>query len=118
MVRLEEATCIATAGAAGGKNLGPRLEANRIREVFWIKFLNRAAGTNNVQIHERASGGSPKVKDVWSLLLNDTVAWPDELKENSLPLYTIRTDTASVKYMRATCDGGGAFIRMLFRDLP
>ena len=116
---LEEATAIATTDAGGGGiALGSRIETNRIREIYWIKLLNRYAGTNIVDILERASGGPVKVKDRWSLVQEDTQVWPDELKEDSVPLYVVRTDNASVKYVRATCDAGGAFVRVMYRDLP
>ena len=115
---LIEATAIATAGAAGGKNLGSRIQTSRIREVYWIKIINRHTATNTIRIQERATGGSPRLKDLWTMPTGDYLSHPDELKENSLPIYVIRTDTASVKYMRATCDNGGAFIRILYRDLP
>ena len=116
---LEEATAIATTDAGGGGiAVGSRIEKNRIREVYWIKLLNRYAGTNVVNILERASGGPVKVKDSWSLVQGDMVAWPDELKKDSLPLYAVKTNNASVKYMRASCDAGGAFVRVMYRDLP
>ena len=116
---LEEATAIATTDTGGGGiALGSRMEKNRIREVYWIKLLNRYAGTNVVSILERASGGPVRVKDKWSLVQGDMVAWPDELKKDSVPLYVVKTDNASVKYVRATCDVGGAFVRVMYRDLP
>lgn len=112
---LREATVYAT---TAWKTLGPRLELNRVREIYYIGLLNRAVGANRVVIAELASAGTPSPKDQWGLVMNDDIVWPDELSQYSVPIYTMKTDTASVKYIRVSAVASQVWCRILFRDIP
>jgi len=112
---LREATVYAT---TAWKTLGPRLEVNKTREIYYLNLLNRAMVANRVVIAELASAGTPSPKDQWGLVLGDEIVWPDELNQLSVPLYTMKTDTASVKYMRVSAVASQVWTRILFRDIP
>jgi len=114
---LREATVSAT---SAWKTLGPRLELNRSREIYYLGMLNRramAAG-NRVIIAELATAGSPRTKDIWGLAGDDEIVWPDELDQLSVPYMTLRTDTASVKYIRVSAVASSVWMRILYRDVP
>jgi len=112
---LREATVYAT---TNWKSLGPRLEVTKVREIYYIGLLNRAAAGTRVVIAELASGGTPSPKDIWGLVLDDEIAWPDSLSQLSVPYMTLKTDTASVKYLRVSAAASSVWCRILYRDVP
>ena len=110
---LREATATIT---AAGDDIGSAVPAGYRRYVYRIKTHNLFVGINVLSF--RSNPGVPPVVTVLDyfnhLALNDEVADPDDLLEDSAPLYVIGPG----EQISGITDAGDCFLRILYVDAP
>lgn len=113
-------TAVATIVAADG-NVGSDIPQNMRRFIYAIKATNIFAGANLLTIGKRENGaGATTIIDyVQAATQYETWKDPDELKEDSAPLYIIegKGDTGD-SYLRAEASGASFYLTIWYIDAP
>ena len=113
-------TEVATVGAADG-NVGSAIPQNMRRFIYAIKATNIFAGANLLTIgkRENAAGATTIIDYVQAATQYETWKDPDELKEDSAPLYIIEGAGATgASYLRAEAGGASFYLTIWYIDAP
>lgn len=119
MKRDELKTAVATVTTAEA-NVGSAIPANMFRYIYRVKVINLFDGANKLTPKKSENGGDAEELDyVQCVLQYDTLTDPDELKEDSAPLYKIGGKGADGdSYLRAVTDNGNAYLTIWYIDAP
>lgn len=119
MNRDELKTAVATV-TVGEANVGSAIPANMFRFIYRIKVTNLFNGANKLTLRKVENGGAVQTIDyVQCALLYDIFPDPEELKEDSAPLYTIGgKGSTGDSYIRAVTDSGNAYLTVWYIDAP
>lgn len=118
--RADIKTAVATIGAAD-VNVGSAIPANMRRFIYAIKAINIAAVANLLTLGKRENGaGATTIIDyVQAAIQYDMWKDPDELKEDSAPLYVIEgAGTTGASYMRAEAGVASFYLTIWYIDSP
>ena len=113
-------TEVATVGAADG-NVGSAIPQNMRRFIYAIKATNIFAGANLLTIgkRENGAGATTTIDYVQAATQYETWKDPDELKEDSAPLYIIEgAGTTGASYLRAVAGGASFYLTIWYIDAP
>jgi len=113
-------TEVATIGAAD-VDVCSAIPANMRRFIYAIKAINIAAVANLLTLGKRENGaGATTIIDyVQAATQYETWKDPDELKENSAPLYTIEgAGAAGASYLRAEAGVASFYLTIWYIDAP
>jgi len=101
---------VATVAVAPGTNIGTAVPANHRRYIYSIKTFNAFAGANDLVLTRT---GPIDVDTLSHLAGGDMVMIPDDLREDSLPIYIL--DPAD--QLLGVASAGNCFVRILFVDV-
>jgi hypothetical protein len=103
-------------------NIGTQIPQNMFRYIYRVKWTNLFAGPNLLTLGKRENGaGATTVVDTFQAALQyDQDVDPNELREESLPLYTIGgTGGTGTSFLRAVCSAAGTFaLTIWYEDAP
>jgi len=104
---------------------GLAIPQNMRRFVYRVKFINTFAGVNQLVIGKRENGAAATtiVDYVQAAVVNEMNTDPDNLTEDSAPLYIIEgppgnVATAATSFIRAFCSAGGGLLTLWYADRP
>lgn len=107
-------TAIVTANT-GYQSLGTQIPTNMRRYVYRIKATNQFNGANKLTLARGPAGSEVAVDYIQTALIYDIWPDPDELKEDSAPLYIFEAvDT----YIRVITDSGNMNVIIWYCDEP
>jgi hypothetical protein len=102
-------------------NFGSAIPQNMKRCIYRVKVQNEYDGANLLTLGKRENGaGATTTVDVFqSALQYDIFTDPEQLQENSEPLYEVggKGDTGD-SYVRAVTDNGNAYLTIWYVDKP
>lgn len=113
-------TTVATITTADA-NVGSKVPQNMRRFIYAIKAINLFAGANLLTLGKRENGaGSTTTIDyVQHATQYETQKDPDELKEDSAPLYIVEGGgSTGDSYLRAVTDNGNCYFTIWYVDAP
>lgn len=112
-------TTVATVGAAPA-NIGTAVPQNMRRYIYRIKATNIFAGVNLLTLSKQENGVVLAPIDyVQSVLFGDVFPDPDELKEDSAPLYIVEGGGAGgASYLRAVATAASVLLTFWYVDKP
>ena len=102
-------------------NFGSTIPANMRRYIYGIKMVNEYGGANLLTLGKREDGaGATTVIDYWHATTQyENLVHPDELKEDTLPLYVVEgTGSTGDSDLRAVTDNGNAYLTIWYVDAP
>ena len=109
-------------------DVGTAIPANIRRAIYKIKATNLFAGVNLLTLGKRENGaGATTVIDrIQTVLIYDIWNDPDELKEDSAPLYIVEGPVVSptvpavgTSFIRAVCSAASQFyLTLWYADTP
>jgi hypothetical protein len=103
-------------------NIGTQIPQNMFRYIYRVKWTNLFNGPNLLTLGKRENGaGATTVVDTFQAALQyDNDVDPDELREESLPLYAIGgTGATGASFLRAVCSAAGTFaLTIWYEDAP
>ena len=109
-----------TDGADTYENFGTKIPQNLRRYVYGIKLMNPNTGFNKVTLADRLGTAAEVTKDPWHLTLAyETIVHPDEMKEDSAPVYIFEGSSATEdRYIRIKSDVAGVIATLWYCDEP
>ena len=113
-------TAVAIVGAADA-DVGSAIPQNMRRFVYAIKATNIFNGANLLTIGKRENGavGTTIIDYVQAAIQYDMWKDPDELKEDSAPLYIVEgAGTGGASYLRAEAGGASFYLTIWYIDAP
>lgn len=113
-------TEVATIGAADA-NVGSAIPQNMRRFIYAIKAINIFNGANLLTIGKRENGAGATTIIDYVQAANQYDIWkdPDELKEDSAPLYIVEgAGAAGASYLRAEAGGASFYFTIWYIDAP
>ena len=118
-------TVVATIGVAEA-NVGSAIPSNMRRVIYRWKWINTFVGANVISLKKIENGGASALLDYGSAtLVNDQLVDPEELKEDSAPLFIVEgppdtTDPLYVgtSYIRAVATGASMYLTIWYEDTP
>jgi len=113
-------TTVATVTTADA-NIGSAVPQNKRRFIYRIKVINEYDGANLLTLGKRENGaGSTTTIDYVQLAtLYDIFPDPEELHEDSVPLYIIEgAGSSGSSYLRAVTGSGNAYLTIWYIDAP
>jgi hypothetical protein len=102
-------------------DLGSAIAAGMIRFIYRVKWINEFAGANLLTLGKRENGaGVTTTLDVFQAALQyDQDADPDELTDDSDPLYSVGGAGATgASYLRGGTDNGNMYVTIWYEDAP
>lgn len=104
-------------------NIGTQIPVNHMRYIYRVKWTNLFNGPNLLTLGKRENGaGATTVVDTFqaALIYDQDEDPPDDIKEDSVPLYTIGgTGVTGTSFLRAVCSAAGTFAMTLwYEDAP
>lgn len=120
MKRDDLKTTVATITAVDA-NVGSAIPENMRRYIYAIKVINQFAGDNLMTLGKRENGAGATTTIDYVQFATQYETWkdPDELKEDSAPLYIIEgKGSTGDSYMRAITDNGNAYLTIWYVDAP
>lgn len=109
-------------------DVGSAIPQNMRRAIYKIKATNLFAGVNLLTLGKRENGaGATTVVDrIQAVLIYDLYESPDELKEDSAPLYIVEGPFVSptvpavgTSHVRAVCSAAGQmYLSLWYTDSP
>lgn len=111
---------VTIAGADTYENLGSKIAQNLRRYIYSIKLVNANVGANKFTIADRLAAAAETEKDIWYLLTAyETIMHPDELKEDSAPIYIFEGSSATEdRYIRIKSDIAAVIATIEYCDEP
>jgi len=100
------------------ENFGTKIPQNMRRYVYGVKFINPNTGANEVHLADRLGIAAEVTKDPWYLVTPyETIVHPDELKEDSAPVYIFEGSSATEdRYIRIKSDVAGVIATLWYCD--
>jgi len=102
--------------------VGSAIPANMRRCIYKVKATNLFAGANRLTLGKRENGavGTTVMDYIQTALIYDIWNDPDELKEDSAPLYIVEgAGTTGASTIRALCSAAGNFyLTIWYEDTP
>ena len=85
------ATGAVATGAPAEVTVGSAVPQNFRRFIYRIKFINGGVGANQLLLGKRENGavGTTAIDTIQAAVTNEVITDPDDLKEESAPLYTV-----------------------------
>ncbi|MBA7499970.1 hypothetical protein ES703_35378 [subsurface metagenome] len=115
-------TPVATPITTGDANVGSAIPQNMRRFIYAIKAINLHTGANLLTLGKRENGEAVTTTAIDYIQFStqyETQKDPDELKEDSAPLYIIEgAGTGGASYMRAVVGSGTAYLTIWYIDAP
>ena len=114
-------------GAGAEVTVGNAIPQNHRRFIYRIRFTNLVAGPNQLLLGKRENGAgvTTAVDQIQSAVVNEVVNDPEELFENSAPLYIIDGPPGQVpvaaalnSLVRAYTDAGAGILIYWYIDAP
>lgn len=105
-------------------DVGSAIPANMRRCIYKIKATNLFAGVNRLTLRKIENGGAVVTIDyIQAVLIYDIWNDPDELKEDSAPLYIVEgpvvtptVPAVGASHVRAVCSAAGNFYLTLWYE--
>lgn len=113
-------TAVATVGAADA-DVGSAIPQNMRRFIYAIKATNIFNGANLLTIGKRENGavGTTIIDYVQAAIQYDMWKDPDELKEDSAPLYIVEgAGAGGASHLRAEAGGASFYLTIWYIDAP
>jgi len=113
-------TTVATVTTADA-NVGSAIPQNMRRFIYRIKATNLYNGPNLLTLGKRENGASSTTVIDYIQMATQYDVWPDpdELKEDSAPLYIVEGKGATGdSYVRAQTNNGNAYLTIWYVDAP
>lgn len=103
------------------ENLASAIPQNMRRYVYKVKVIKDSGGAASlITIADRLGTATETEKDLWYLTTPyETLVDPDELKEDSAPLYTFEgSSSAANRYIRVKSTLLGVIVTIWYVDAP
>jgi len=105
-------------------DVGSAIPQDTKRSIYKIKVTNLVAGANRTQLRKIENGGASTLIDQFQQeVLGENWYDPDDLKEDSAPLYIVEgpvvtptTPAAGTSHIRAMTDVGNAYMTLWYVD--
>jgi len=114
-------TTVATVTTADA-NVGSAIPQNMRRFIYAIKAINLHTAANLLTLGKRENGEAvttTTIDDIQFSTQYETQKDPDELKEDSAPLYIVEGKGATGdSYLRAVVGSGTAYLTIWYIDAP
>jgi hypothetical protein len=107
--------------------VGSPIPQNHRRFIYRVKFINSVAGPNAVSLGKRENGAgvTTAVDVIQAAVVNEVVEDPEELMENSAPIYVIDGPPGQIpvvagnnSLVRAYTDNGAGIFTYWYIDAP
>lgn len=108
-------TAIITANNAAYQSLGTAIPANMRRYVYRIKTVNQLAGLNELILARGPAAAEVPIDYLPAATENEVYIDPDQLKEDSSPIYIFEAVDANIRVMT---DNGNMRVFIIFADEP
>jgi hypothetical protein len=128
MLNRDELKTVTMAVTPADTQVGTIVPLNYRRYIYRVRFISTINGSNILTLGKREDGaGATTIIDRFAtILMNDTDTDPDELEENSAPLYTIEGPASNfgitpvgTSTVRALLSAGGTgFLTLWYVDSP
>jgi len=102
-------------------NVGSAVPENMRRFIYAIKAINLHTTSNLLTLGKRENGAGATTNIDYVQFATQYETWkdPDELKEDSAPLYIVEGKGATGdSYLRAVTDNGNAYLTVWYIDAP
>ena len=112
---------VTIAGNDTYENLASAIPVNLRRYVYKIKVIKDSGGAASlITIADRLGTAAETEKDLWYLTTPyETIVDPDEVKEDSLPLYIFEaSSSAASRYIRVKSTLSGVIVTIWYCDEP
>jgi hypothetical protein len=108
-------TAVITANNAAYQSLGTAIPANMRRYIYRIKTVNLIAGLNELTLARGPAASEVAVDYLPAATQNEVYIDPDELKEDSAPIYIFEAGDANI---RVITDNGNMRVFVIYADEP
>jgi hypothetical protein len=124
-MKLDALRTVAVLVTVAEANIGTAIPQNHRRAIYKIKATNLFAGPNLLTLGKRENGavGTTNIDFIQAALQYDIWNDPDELKEDSAPLYIVEgpvvTPTLAAvgtSFIRAVGDAGNFYLVLWYED--
>lgn len=105
---------------AAYQDFGNKIPQNMRRYIYGLKLMNPNTGFNKVYLADRLGVAGEVEKDPWYLALAyETIVHPDEMEENSMPIYIFEGSSATLdRYIRIKSNVLGVIATLWYCDEP
>lgn len=122
-------TAAIAVGAGAEATIGSAIPENMRRFIYRIKFTNGAVALNQLLLGKRENGAvvTTNIDTIQTVVAQEVVTDPDELKEDSAPLYIVDGPPGNVgttvvlaanSLLRAYATAGVGIITLWYADAP
>jgi len=108
-------TAFIVANNAAYQSLGSAIPANMRRYVYRIKAVNQFAGNNMLNLARGPAAAEVVIDHIQAATQYETYIDPDELKEDSAPLYIFEAVDANIRVMT---NNGNMDVLIIYADEP
>lgn len=108
-------TATIVANNAAYQSLGTQIPTDMRRYVYRIKVINQFAGLNELTLARGPAAAEVPIDYIAAATENETYIDPDELKENSAPIYIFETID---EFIRVITDNGPMRVFIIYADEP
>ena len=112
---------VTIAGNDTYEDLGTAIPQNMRRYVYQVKIIKEGGGAESlITLADRLGVAAETEKDLWYLTTpRETLVHPDELKEDSAPLYIFEGSSSTAdRYIRVKSTLLGVIITITYADEP
>lgn len=120
MLNRDELRTVVATVTTSTTNVGTAVPENMRRFIYKIKVNNQYNGANKLTLRKIEDGGSAENLDYFQMSVQyETQSDPDELKEDSAPLYIVEgTGSTGSSYVNTITDNGNAYLTIWYVDAP